>query len=121
MNCSSAGATMYKSSALTLLAAAFLVAVALAAYHRFVAAPSHRLAVVDISEIYRAKETQLTKVGNAQAAVDSARAFSERLPVALAELPHDCNCLVVVKTTVIGKPDGVLDLTDLLKQKMGLP
>lgn len=118
MNCSSAGATMYKSSALPLLAAAFLVAVALAAYHRFVVAPSQRIAVVDLVEIYRAKEEQLAKSGGGQAAFDLARQFSERLPVALSELPRECNCMVVLQNTIIGKPDGVLDLTALLKQKV---
>lgn len=111
---------MFKPSAATLLATAFLIAVALAAYHRFVVAPAQRLAVVDIGEVYRAKEEQLAKAGSAQSAVDSAREFSERLPIALSELPRECNCLVVIKTTVIGKPDGVIDLTGLLKQKVGM-
>jgi conjugal transfer pilin signal peptidase TrbI len=40
-----------------------------------------------------------------------ARAFAQRLPLALDELPRECNCLVILKTAVAGptphrRPDG---------------
>lgn len=105
----------------------FTVSAALAAYDRWVLRPSLVVGVVDLQEVYRAKETQftqlLTQTGSEderQQALALARSFSERLPAALDELPRECGCLVVLKAAVAGGPSAV-DLTPALRRKVDLP
>lgn len=103
------------------------VTAALAAYDRWVLRPSLVVGVVDLQEVYRAKENQfaqlLTQNGSEderQQALAMARSFSQRLPAALDELPRECGCLVVLKAAVAGGPTAV-DLTPALRQKVDLP
>lgn len=106
----------------------FLVAAALLAYDRLVVRPSQLVGIVDVGEVYRLKEAeftrQLTKSGTddeRQKALEMARQFAQRLPLALEELPRDCRCLVLVRTSVAGTPPNAVDLTALLKRKVNLP
>jgi hypothetical protein len=48
-----------------------------------------------------------------------ARSFSQRLPLALDELPRECGCLVVLKTAVAGPTPNTVDLTAAAAQKGG--
>jgi hypothetical protein len=109
------------------LAATFVVvALALLGYHRFVMQPAQRVGIVDLAEVYRAKEQEFAQLlakgateeqrARAQA---MARRFAERLPAALEELPRDCRCLVVLKSAVAGHAGNVIDLTAQLRQKVG--
>lgn len=105
----------------------FVVAACLAAYDRLVVRPALAVGVVDVAEIYRAKEAEftqrLTRSGSEedrQQALAMARSFSQRLPAALDELPHECQCLVVLRSAVVGTPRGV-DLTPLLRRKVDTP
>jgi hypothetical protein len=50
-----------------------------------------------------------------------ARAFAQRLPAALEELPRDCGCLVVLKSAVAGPTPRTLDLTAHLRRKVEAP
>ena len=50
-----------------------------------------------------------------------ARAFAQRLPLALEELPRDCGCLVVLKSAVAGPTPRTLDLTAHLRRKLEAP
>ena len=116
-----------KGFGLHLLATTFIVAIALSAYHRFVFNPAQRIGVVDVAEVYRAKEAQFAEQltrgeseEQRQKALTMAREFAQRLPLALDELPRECNCLVVVKSTIVGSTEAVIDMTALLKQKVGL-
>ena len=110
-----------------LLALAIMVG-ALVVYDRMVVRPAQRLGVVDVGEVYRHKEAQFTQLLT-QAGSDSdrekafamARAFSQRLPLALEELPRDCGCLVVLKSAVAGATPRTLDLTALLRRKVEAP
>lgn len=106
----------------------FLVALVLVAYDRQVARPAQLVGIVDVGEVYRLKEAeftqQLTKAATddeRQKALDMARQFAQRLPLALEELPRDCRCLVLVRTSVAGTPPNAVDLTALLKRKVNLP
>lgn len=109
---------------------ALLVASGLAAYDRWVVRPALVVGVVDLSEVYRAKEAQFTQLltaasstgseGERERALSMARNFSQRLPVALDELPRECGCLVVLRTAVAGSPHAV-DLTPVLRRKVDLP
>lgn len=106
----------------------FLVAVALLTYDRLVARPAQLVGIVDVGEVYRLKEAeftqQLTQTGSddeRQKALEIARQFAQRLPLALEELPQECRCLVLVRTSVAGTPPNAVDLTALLKRKVNLP
>ncbi len=109
---------------------AVLVASGIAAYDRWVLKPALVVGVVDLSEVYRAKEAQFTQLLTAasssgsdderERALAMARSFSQRLPAALDELPHECGCLVVLRTAVAGSPNAV-DLTPALRRKVDLP
>jgi hypothetical protein len=105
-----------KAFLLHMTASVFVVAIALALYDRL---------VVDIADVYRAKEAQfaqlLTKAGNDDdraRALALARAFAQRLPAALDELPRDCRCLVLVKSSLAGSTPSTIDLTAQLKKKV---
>ena len=50
-----------------------------------------------------------------------ARAFAQRLPAALDELPRECNCLVVLKTAIAGATPNTIDLTASLRRKVAAP
>ncbi|HEY0844362.1 MAG TPA: hypothetical protein VGE12_03295 [Noviherbaspirillum sp.] len=109
-------------------AALCIVAVALFAYDRLVVRPAQLVGIVDVGEVYRAKEAEFTQQltrsatdDERQKALSMARQFAQRLPLALEELPRDCQCIVFVRTSVAGTPPNALDLTALLKRKVGLP
>lgn len=110
------------------LVALLVVAAALAVYDRLVVRPAQIVGVVDVGEVYRQKEAEftliLTKAGSddeRQKAMVMARAFAQRLPVALEELPRECGCLVVLKSAVAGPTPRTLDLTAHLKRKVEAP
>jgi hypothetical protein len=80
-----------------------IVAAGLALYDHTVIRPALVIGMVDVAEVYRAKETEFTQLltrttleEDRQKALLMARAFAQRLPVALEELPRDCSCLVIL-------------------------
>lgn len=107
------------------LACLFVVTVSLFTYDRLVLRPALVIGVVDVAEVYRAKEAEftqiLTKVSteeDRQQALLMARTFAQRLPIALDELPRDCACLVFIKTAVAGPTPNTIDLTAQLRRKV---
>ncbi|MEO3715625.1 hypothetical protein [Roseateles flavus] len=117
----------------TLLIANALVSLAVAAmvqwvYDRQVIRPGRTVGVVDLAEVYRAKEDEFTRRLTAarteeerQAALLMARHFSQRLPLALEALPIECGCLVLLRTSVAGPTPDTVDLTARLRQKVEAP
>lgn len=110
------------------LVSLLIVSAALAVYDRLVIRPGQRIGVVDVGEVYRQKEAEftsiLTKAGSddeRQKATAMARAFAQRLPLALEELPRDCDCLVMLKSAVAGATPRTVDLTTHLKRKVEAP
>ena len=110
----------------------FVVAASLAAYDRWVLRPALVIGVVDVAEVYRAKEAEFTQIltkalsqpaseEDRQKALVMARAFAQRLPLALEELPRDCNCLVILRTAVAGSTPNTVDLTAQLRRKVAAP
>jgi NAD-dependent oxidoreductase involved in siderophore biosynthesis len=115
-----------KALAIQLAMSAAVVAVALAGYDRYVIRPAQRIGVVDLAEVYRAKEQEFARLlargtteEERQQAQALARRFAERLPTALDELPRDCGCLVVLKSALVGHAGNVIDLTAQLRHKVG--
>ena len=110
-----------------LLVTVFVVAIALLLYDRTVIRPAQRIGLLDLGAVYRDKEAEFTQMiakGTSEAdrakAMAEAQRFAERLPVALAELPRECRCLVVLKSAVAGETPDTLDMTAVLKRKVGL-
>ena len=110
----------------------FVVFAALAAYDRWVLRPALVIGVVDVAEVYRAKEAEFTQIltkalsqpaseEDRQKALVMARAFAQRLPLALDELPRECNCLVILRTAVAGPTPNTVDLTAQLRRKVATP
>ena len=110
----------------------FVVAVALTAYDRWVLRPALVIGVVDVAEVVRAKEAEFTQIltkalsqpgseEDRQTALFMARAFAQRLPLALDELPRECNCLVILRTAVAGPTPNTVDLTAQLRRKVAAP
>lgn len=105
-----------------------IVAAGLALYDHTVIRPALVIGMVDVAEVYRAKETEFTQLltrttleEDRQKALLMAGAFAQRLPVALEELPRDCSCLVILKSAVAGPTPHTLDLTPLLRRKVDAP
>lgn len=104
------------------------VAAALGLYDRMVVRPALIIGVVDVAEVYGAKEAEFTQMltrtaseEDRQKALLMARAFAQRLPVALEELPRDCSCLVVLKSAIAGPTPRTFDVTPLLRRKVDAP
>ena len=81
------------------VAASLVTATALQAYDRFVLRPALTVGVVDLAEVYHAKEAEFTRLltrasteEDRERALALARAFAKRLPAALDELPRECAC-----------------------------
>jgi len=105
-----------------------MVSATLGLYDRMVVRPALIVGVVDVAEVYRAKEAEFTQMltrtaseEDRQKALLMARAFAQRLPLALEELPRDCNCLVVLKSAIAGPTPHTLDVTPLLRRKVDAP
>ena len=98
------------------------------AYDRWVLRPALVIGVVDVAEVYRAKEAQFTQIltqshseEDRQQALSMARAFAQRLPIALDELPRECGCVVMLRTAVAATTPNTLDLTARLRSKVDAP
>ena len=105
-----------------------LVLGSLAVYDRYVVRPLRFIGIVDVGEVYRQKEAEFTLLltkaasdGDRDKAFAMARSFSQRLPLALEELPRECGCLVVLKSAVAGPTPRTVDLTAQLRRKVEAP
>jgi hypothetical protein len=117
-----------KALLLNAVLALLIVLGTLAIYDRMVVRPSQLVGVVDVAEVYRQKEAEFTLIltkagseGEREKAFAMARNFSQRLPLALEELPRDCGCLVVLKSAVAGLTPRTVDLTAHLRRKVEAP
>ena len=108
--------------------AAGVTATGLALYDRLVLRPALVVGVVDMAEVYRAKEaeftqrlTRSTSEQDRQQALHMAQVFAQRLPLALEALPRECMCLVVLSTAVAGPAPRSIDLTARLRARLETP
>ena len=105
-----------------------VVTASLAAYDRLVLRPALIIGMVDVAEVYRAKEAEFTQILTQASSTEDrkkallmAQAFAQRLPLALDELPRECGCLVVLRTAVAGATPNTIDLTARLRRKLDAP
>ena len=115
-----------KVSITTFFVSILVTAAALLAYDRLVVKPGQVIGIVDIAEVFRAKEAEFATLlttsktdEERRNAYAQAQAFGERLDRALREMPAECRCLVVVKSAVAGSWSNAVDLTAALKAKVG--
>jgi hypothetical protein len=105
-----------------------IVSLALLAYDRVVRRPAARVGLIDVGELVRLKDERVLDVLTRPAATDeekkAALAFGTRFaavfPRSLEELTQECDCLVLARSAVAGVPPNAVDLTAVLKQKVGL-
>ena len=108
----------------TLLSALIILAYAL----WFAPAASPRLAVLDVGELYRLKETQVAKVlvkldvseADRALALQRASAFGLEMTNLIQSLSEECHCLVLARGAVVGPAPLLPDLTPDVRRRLGL-
>ncbi|WP_257626444.1 hypothetical protein [Janthinobacterium sp. NKUCC06_STL] len=112
---------------INILVSACFVAIGIAAYDRLVLRPMLVIGVVDAANVFNAKQEQYIKAMTSshtdierRQAISDAERFVTSFATALAQLPDECQCLVVDKTAVIGSRTTLIDLTPLLRKKVKL-
>jgi hypothetical protein len=121
---------MNAKAALAVLVANALVSAALVLGHAAWISPPRapRLAVLDVAELYRLKEKQITAVLTRLDATDEERAgalkgagaFGTELTMTLQALHEECRCLILARGAVIGEPQALPDLTPDVRRRLGL-
>ena len=107
-----------------------LVSAALIALAELWLAPARApaLAVLDVAELYRLKESQVAAVlvkGDASdeeraAALHRAASFGADVSRLLETLPEECRCLVLARGAVVGPTSSLPDLTPAARRRLGL-
>ena len=107
-----------------LVSAAFLIVYAL----WLSPPPPPRLAVLDVAELYRLKETQVAGIivgrdasdEQRLAALKHAHTFGAEISAMIQALPEECRCLIFARGAIVSQ-DGVLpDLTPEVRRRLGL-
>ena len=87
-----------------------------------------RVGTVDLAEIYRIKEQQISSqltardgsVESREAALREASEFGDRIEDLISALPRRCGCVVLARSALLGSPRGAIDLTADLRGRLGL-
>lgn len=118
-----------KIALVMLIANALLSAALLFGYALWIAPPrAPRLAVLDVGELYRLKEMQVTAVlmkrdateEERSTALKAAGAFGAEVTNLLQALHEECQCLVLARGAVIGQPQALPDFTPDVRTRLGL-
>ena len=118
-----------RTAALLVLANVLLSALIVLVYALWFAPPGvPRLAVLDVGELYRLKETQVAKVlvkldaseADRALALQRASAFGLELTNLIQSLPDECHCLVLARGAVVGPAPLLPDLTPDVRRRLGL-
>ena len=118
-----------RSASVLVLVNALLSALIVLVYALWIApAAAPRLAVLDVGELYRLKETQVAKVlvkldaseADRALALQRASAFGLELTNLIRSLPEECRCLVLARGAVVGPAPLLPDLTPDVRRRLGL-
>ena len=108
---------------------ALLTLALLSAYANwFAPARAPALAVLDVGELYRLKESEVASTLLKQnlsederaAALKRAAQFGSEVSKLIQSLPEECRCLVLARGAVIGAAPLLPDLTASVRQRLGL-
>ena len=118
-----------KTVAMLMIANAALSAVFVAGYALwFTPASAPLLAVLDVGELYRLKETQVAAVLVKRESTDEDRAlalkrasaFGLEVTSLIQSLPEECRCLILARGAVVGPAPRLPDLTPEVRRRLGL-
>ena len=95
---------------------------------RFAPPAPPRLAVLDVAELYRLKESQVAAVlvkrdgtdVERMMALKRAQDFGVEVTAVLQALPAECRCLILARGAVVADPGLLPDLTAQVRQRLGL-
>jgi hypothetical protein len=118
-----------KGAAVLILANAVVSAGLVATYALWFAPPrAPVLAVLDVGELYRLKETQVATVLVKRDSTDEDRALALKRAAAfglevtnlIQSLPDECRCLILARGAVVGPAPLLPDLTPEVRRRLGL-
>lgn len=118
-----------RTAALLVLINGLLSAACIAAYALWFATGSAKpIAVLDVGELYRLKESQvaalLVKPNTTDAdrvlALQGASAFGLEVTRLIQALPEECRCLILARGAVVGSAPQLPDLTPDVRRRLGL-
>jgi hypothetical protein len=118
-----------RTAVIVVLANVLLSALIVLAYALwFTPAAAPRLAVLDVGELYRLKETQVAKVlvkldathEDRALALQHASAFGLEMTNLIQSLPEECHCLILARGAVVGPAPLLPDLTPEVRRRLGL-
>jgi len=118
-----------RTTSILIVANALLSAVFIGAYALWFAAPRvPLLAILDVGELYRLKETQVAAVLVKRDATDEDRAlalkrasaFGLEVTSLIQSLPEECRCLILARGAVVGPVPLLPDLTPEVRRRLGL-
>lgn len=86
------------------------------------------IAVLDVAELYRLKETQVaaqlvkpdTSEADRVAILKSVQGFGSEVTRLIQALPTECGCLILARGALIGKDKQLPDLTPDVRRRLGL-
>ena len=90
--------------------------------------PLPRLAVLDVAELYRLKESQVAAVivrpdatnEERLTALKRAHAFGTEITALIQALPEECRCLVFARGALVSHESLLTDLTPEVRRRLGL-
>jgi hypothetical protein len=118
-----------RTVSLLLFANLLLSACIVGAYaHWYAPSTSPALAVLDVGELYRLKETQVATVlvkrdasdADRSQALKHAAAFGLEVTRLIDLLPEECRCLILARGVVVGPAPQLPDLTPEVRRRLGL-
>jgi len=89
---------------------------------------AQQIAVLDVGELYRLKETQVaallvkrdTTDADRVLALQRASAFGLEVTSLIQSLPEECRCLILARGAVLGPAPHLPDLTPEVRRRLGL-
>ena len=118
-----------RTAALLMLINALLSVACVATYALwFAPGRAQQIAVLDVGELYRLKETQVaallvkrdTTDADRALALQRASTFGLEVTSLIQSLPEECRCLILARGAVVGPAPQLPDLTPELRRRLGL-
>ena len=118
-----------RTAALLMFVNGLLSAACVATYALwFAPGRAQQIAVLDVGELYRLKETQVaallvkrdTTDADRTLALQRASAFGLEVTSLIQSLPEECRCLILARGAVVGPAPHLPDLTPEVRRRLGL-